>query len=71
VNDLFYTIRDILAVDNPEISKINPIFTEPRKGDILHSFANIDKARNILGFEPQIGLKEGLENTIGYYKKEI
>ena len=71
VNDLFYTIRDILAVDNPEISKINPVFTEPRKGDILHSFANIDKARNVLGFEPKIGLKEGLENTIGYYKKEI
>ena len=69
VNDLFYTIREILALEDPDILQIEPIFTEPRKGDILHSFANIDKARNILGFEPQIGLKEGLENTVIYYKK--
>ncbi len=69
VNDLFYTIREILALEDPDILQIEPIYTEPRKGDILHSFANIDKARNILGFEPQIGLKEGLENTVIFYKK--
>lgn len=31
---------------------------------------SIDKARNVLGFEPQVGLREGLRRTINWYKKQ-
>ena len=40
-----------------------PIYTDPRPGDILYSVANIEKARG-LGWEPRIELKEGLRQIL-------
>ena len=46
--------------------------TDPRPGDILHSFADIAKARRLLGYEPRIGFREGLRKTVGLVQgKEI
>lgn len=43
-------------------SHIEPHVTgQYRVGDIRHCFADIGAAREILGFEPQVGLEEGLE----------
>ena len=43
--------------------KEEPDFKPPRAGDVLHSVAAIDRAREILRFEPRIGLAEGIEKT--------
>lgn len=43
---------------------VMPLYTDPRPGDILHSFADIGKARSLLGFQPQVGLKQGLRKTM-------
>jgi UDP-glucose 4-epimerase len=37
---------------------------EPRAGDVRHSQADITAARRDLGFEPTVGLREGLARTI-------
>jgi len=37
-----------------------------RVGDIRHCFADIGKARRVLGYEPQVQLKAGLENLAGW-----
>jgi nucleoside-diphosphate-sugar epimerase len=63
INTLFREISDVLGVS------IMPFYADPRAGDILHSFADIDKARKMLGFEPQVGLKQGLRKTVGWYKE--
>jgi len=39
---------------------ILPVRSEERRGDIKHSYANIGKARNLLRFEPNVELKQGL-----------
>ena len=39
----------------------------PRAGDILHSHAAIDAARELIGYEPVVGFEEGLPETIEYY----
>ena len=39
-------------------------YGEARKGDILHSLADISKARELLGYEPSVGLKEGLSGLL-------
>lgn len=39
----------------------------PRPGDIIHSGADITRARNILGFEPEIAVEEGLFETVAWY----
>ena len=37
-----------------------PTYADERTGDIKHSYANMDRARDILGFEPKIELRQGL-----------
>jgi UDP-N-acetylglucosamine/UDP-N-acetyl-alpha-D-glucosaminouronate 4-epimerase len=63
VNSLVHDISDIMGLS------IIPLYTDPRPGDILHSFADIGKARRILGYEPMIGFKQGLRKTAAWYKE--
>jgi UDP-glucose 4-epimerase len=46
---------------------IEPIFEAARIGDVRESLADITQARKYLGYEPQVGLEEGLRATIDYY----
>jgi UDP-glucose 4-epimerase len=43
----------------------------PRVGDILHSLANIQKARDILNFSPGTTLDEGLSQTLAWYRQNL
>ncbi len=43
-------------------------FQAARVGDVRESLADISLSRKLLGYEPQIGLEEGLRKTIEYYK---
>jgi len=57
-----------------EINKLagssrEPIYAEPRPGDIKHSFADISKARKVLGFEPAVSFRQGLKKTVAWYRK--
>lgn len=49
-------------------SKSEIIFNDPRKGDIKQSYASIEKARTLLGYEPEYNLSTGLAETIEYFK---
>jgi nucleoside-diphosphate-sugar epimerase len=40
-----------------------------RAGDVRDSLADIARAREFLGFEPRIGLREGLQLTIDWWKR--
>ncbi|MBA7672957.1 hypothetical protein ES703_81145 [subsurface metagenome] len=44
-------------------NKVEPIYEEPRLGDISSSFADISKAK-AFGYEPKYGLRNGLAETI-------
>ncbi len=57
-----------------EISKLigtscEPIYVDPRPGDIKHSFADISAAKTVLGFEPGLSFRQGLKKTVAWYKK--
>lgn len=41
-----------------------PVYTAKRPGDIKHSYADVSKARSLLGFEPRIGLEDGLKKLM-------
>ena len=51
----------------PEIDHIEPIYGPFRKGDIPHSLASIEKAKNLLKYDPEFSLSEGLKKTIKWY----
>ena len=42
-------------------------YEAPRVGDIRDSWADIARARELLGFEPAVSLKRGIELTISAF----
>ncbi len=46
---------------------LKPEYADARKGDIKHSYADVKKAKQHLGFEPRVSLKEGLLTLIRSY----
>jgi nucleoside-diphosphate-sugar epimerase len=50
-------------------SHVNADYQDPRAGDVVHSLADISRAREILDFEPGIGLREGLQLTIDWWRQ--
>jgi len=62
LNDLVEEINVILKKD------IEPEYAGHRPGDILHSLANVGKARQIMGYEPKVSFEEGLKRTAAWMK---
>jgi UDP-glucose 4-epimerase len=50
--------------------KSQPKFAPPRAGDIRESLADITQARMCLGYQPSVGLEEGLAQTVQFYQGE-
>lgn len=68
LNELFAAIRDCLAAkDRPGIASASPTHGPFREGDIRHSLASIDRARERLGYRPTHTLADGLREAIGWY----
>jgi nucleoside-diphosphate-sugar epimerase len=64
------TLLDLIAKINAHLgTNIAPTFTEPRKGDIKHSRAGTDKARDLLDFTPVVDFDTGLARTIEWFLK--
>ena len=62
VRDLADKIK--IVTDN---AKAEIFFDDPRPGDVLRLFADSTKARELLGFAPEIDLEEGLEKLCKWY----
>ena len=62
-------IVDILVPLIKNTDSISIKFGPERTGDIKHSLADIEKARNLLGYQPQFNVREGLEKTVRWYLK--
>ena len=58
----------MLKLTNSEHLKIE--YTEPRTGDIIHSFADISKAKKLLGFQPKYNQETGLKDYFKWYEKK-
>lgn len=48
-----------------------PVYADPRPGDIRHSLADISRARQTLGYEPRYGFNEGLRETVNWFRERI
>lgn len=67
LNKLYLIIEGLLSKKINNISKKKPIYSNFRDGDIRHSLANIDKAKKLLGYEPEYKIKDGMVKTIDWY----
>ena len=64
LNQLLSEVKELTGKNDVQAD-----YLPPRAGDVLHSLADISRAREFLGFEPRVGLKEGLQLTIDWWKK--
>lgn len=62
INELVDALNDVLGTD------IEPVYDDPRPGDVRHSHADISKAEALLDYDPDVGFEAGLEQTIPYYR---
>jgi UDP-N-acetylglucosamine 4-epimerase len=67
LNDLMTYLKKYLSEYNPEIEEVKIEYGPNRAGDIPHSLASIDKAKNLLGYDPQFSLQEGLKEAVAWY----
>lgn len=63
LNELLGELKDLTGR-----ASVNAVYEDSRPGDVLHSLADISRARELLGFEPQVGLREGLRRTMDWWK---
>lgn len=63
LNQIVDALRQITGHDIP-IS-----YGPEREGDIKHSYADISRARNILGYQPQTSILEGLRQTLAWFEE--
>jgi UDP-N-acetylglucosamine 4-epimerase len=64
---LFDTLKDIISASIPEVKKVEVQHGPDRVGDIQDSLASIEKAKKMLGYNPQYNLYEGLKLTVAHY----
>lgn len=44
-----------------------PIYSNPRPGDVMHSQADISKAKKMLGYSPIVTYEEGIDKTVNWF----
>ncbi len=60
-----YSLNQLVAMLNEILgTSLDPVYREPRQGDVRHSRADVTLAREALGFVPAVGFREGLERTV-------
>lgn len=59
--------------DLKEVSgkEIKAVYGPPRRGDVRDSLANIDKAKKLIGYDPQFSVAQGLKVTWEYFNKNV
>jgi len=67
LNDLVSNLKEYLSDFDPKIAEIEVIYGDYRKGDVPHSLASIDKAKNLLEYQPKHSMKEGLKEAVTWY----
>lgn len=70
LTELYELIQTYLAESNPAVLKQPAIYRDYRAGDVLHSQADIGKARQLLGYQPAFGPREGLQLTCRWFEQK-
>ncbi len=67
LNDLMGYLKEALSEFDPAIANIPTIYGPNRAGDIPHSLASIEKAKEKLGYNPKFSMQDGLKEAVKWY----
>ena len=71
LNHLVEYLREFLGAKDPVIKNIEPTHGPNRAGDIPHSLASIEKAKELLGYNPKYSMRDGLREAIDWYWQNL
>jgi UDP-N-acetylglucosamine 4-epimerase len=67
LSQLVSLLKTKLSKLDKKIAEVSIIHGPNRAGDIPHSLASIEKAKNLLSYEPKFSIEEGLEEAVSWY----
>ena len=71
LNDLMIYLKEYLSEFDAEISSVEVIYGPNRAGDVPHSHASVNKAKELLNYNPQFSLQKGLKEAVSWYWKNL
>ena len=71
LNDLVYYLKEFLSEFDPKIADIPVVYGPQRAGDIPHSLASIEKAKELLNYNPVFSMKDGLKEAVKWYWQNL
>jgi UDP-N-acetylglucosamine 4-epimerase len=71
LNQVVSYLKEYLGEYDDKINKISVKYGPARAGDIPHSLASIEKAKQNLGYAPKYSLQEGLKIAVQWYWKNL
>lgn len=71
LNEMVKYLKEFLSAYDEAIGNIEVIHGPNRPGDIPHSLASVDKARELLGYNPKYSFREGLRESVKWYWENL
>ena len=71
LKELFDLIRQGMESRRPLPEGMDPRMEPPRKGDIVHSWASVDRISEMLGYETALSVAEGMEQSLDWYLENL
>ena len=71
LNDLMGYLKEYLSEFDSKISNVEVVYGPNRAGDIPHSHASVQKAKDLLKYNPQFTLQQGLKEAVQWYWENL
>ena len=71
LNELVNALKEFLSAYDNQIANVPIIYGQNRVGDIPHSLASIEKAKELLNYQPQFSMREGLKEAVKWYYNNL
>jgi UDP-N-acetylglucosamine 4-epimerase len=71
LNDMVNYLKEYLSAFDNEIANVAVVYGPNRAGDIPHSLASIDKAKQLLNYQPQFSFQDGLKEAVKWYWENL
>ena len=71
LNQMVTLLQEYLSVYDSKIADVKVIYGPSRAGDIPHSLASVEKAKQLLHYQPRFSFSEGLKEAVAWYWKNL
>ncbi|SIQ77514.1 SDR family oxidoreductase [Maribacter ulvicola] len=71
LKELTALLKEYLGAYDPKIKEVENVYGPTRAGDVPHSLASVDKAKELLGYDPKYDIKTGLKEAVKWYWEHL